>query len=667
MRTSAAEPEAAGAVEPAAPPRPAHDLLAEDFGARADGTDNAGTDNAPAINAAIAAASARGGGEVRLAAGTYVIGSPIHLRSNVCLSGQGMEATRLRPTHASDAAVRIAGTGAGHRIHATCLRSLKIEGLARSPAPDAHGIYLQHATTDIILRDVEVRKVGGVAILLDGDVFFVRAHNLLVSEPRSGGIVIKGTGREGLDDTHPYGVGRSPWTNGNDFDHITFIGTKGADFRTIQILGPCAANRFTNVDLQSLNHSDGDAPIHVEGRWNVFSNVHTYDPTVRGTPLASIRLSGPTAVRNSFFSVSPFAASGWPLVQFDGGATGNTFWGLDRVGSPAAVYRADRSSTGNAIWFKDAAYGNGRGNERMPGSSRLLSYWSPGYGAKNLDMWQTLYQGDSTQVGAADLRAGRYVLARNDGPATVDSGTPVTFRLDLRMDRMARFLPVTSACTGHGRACQVVGAVAEDGCKVGADCMVQTYGAVRASSLDATAARPGDPVYASPSGGTPTLTRPDRGYPQLVGFVIQATDPAEILVAPNMAGVVAQERLGMQRATLAPTLRDQEFAVGLLSGAARLWWQDGPTQHAWTEGLRGAARLDFGPVPAGGCREQLLQVTGAALGAECAPGLPATLDAGLSGTCFVTAAGSVTVRLCNVTSSPVSPAAATFSARVFNP
>jgi hypothetical protein len=77
-----------------------------------------------------------------------------------------------------------------------------------------------------------------------------------------------------------------------------------------------------------------------------------------------------------------------------------------------------------------------------------------------------------------------------------------------------------------------------------------------------------------------------------------------------------------------------------------------------------SASLDFGSIAAQACAELTISATGAAANDPVAPAWPAGLEAGLAGIMRVSAADTVTVRLCNVTASAIDPADQTFAGRV---
>jgi hypothetical protein len=76
------------------------------------------------------------------------------------------------------------------------------------------------------------------------------------------------------------------------------------------------------------------------------------------------------------------------------------------------------------------------------------------------------------------------------------------------------------------------------------------------------------------------------------------------------------------------------------------------------------ASLNFPSIPAHSCSELTISAGGVATGDPVMPAWPASLEAGLTGIMYVSAAGTVAVRLCNVTESEIDPASQTFAGRV---
>lgn len=82
--------------------------------------------------------------------------------------------------------------------------------------------------------------------------------------------------------------------------------------------------------------------------------------------------------------------------------------------------------------------------------------------------------------------------------------------------------------------------------------------------------------------------------------------------------------------------------------------------------LMGSASLSFGVIAQAACAQSTFTLTGANPGDSIAPGWPATLAAGLTGTMIASSANTITVQLCNLSGAAVTPAAQTFKATVIH-
>jgi hypothetical protein len=82
------------------------------------------------------------------------------------------------------------------------------------------------------------------------------------------------------------------------------------------------------------------------------------------------------------------------------------------------------------------------------------------------------------------------------------------------------------------------------------------------------------------------------------------------------------------------------------------------------DGIDFSGALDFGSIAAQTCAALTITATGAQANDPVAPSWPAALEVGLAGIMHVTAANTVTVRLCNVTAGAIDPASQTFAGRV---
>jgi len=102
----------------------------------------------------------------------------------------------------------------------------------------------------------------------------------------------------------------------------------------------------------------------------------------------------------------------------------------------------------------------------------------------------------------------------------------------------------------------------------------------------------------------------------------------------------------------------------------RIWNNSGGT---WTEvgggsgtltGPQGSATLNFGAIGDGNYEDLTFTVSGAVANDKVAPSWPTTLDAGLVGSMYVSAADTITVRLVNISGASINPASATYGAQI---
>lgn len=77
-----------------------------------------------------------------------------------------------------------------------------------------------------------------------------------------------------------------------------------------------------------------------------------------------------------------------------------------------------------------------------------------------------------------------------------------------------------------------------------------------------------------------------------------------------------------------------------------------------------SASINFGVIPDGGCLASTYTLTGAATGDNVAASWPAALESGLMPFGFVSAANTVSVRLCNFSGAALDPASGSFAAAI---
>lgn len=90
----------------------------------------------------------------------------------------------------------------------------------------------------------------------------------------------------------------------------------------------------------------------------------------------------------------------------------------------------------------------------------------------------------------------------------------------------------------------------------------------------------------------------------------------------------------------------------------------GGTTTLHTHTLHGTGSLDFGTIASNSTAEDTLTVTGAAPTSSVSVGAPAAIEAGLVWSAYVSATNTVTVRVHNMTGGNITPAVATWHARV---
>lgn len=157
-----------------------------DYGAVADGV----TNDAAAINAAITAATVSGG-VVLLPAGTYAVGTPILLKSNVTLQGEGFDATIIKQTgtiaawDAITTSTGVISTLIANEYENIHVKGLKLEGLYSTPIPDGSANYAVNGisianTIRSSVADCYVQDTG-TGIIIYGTVTGAEVYDNMIS------------------------------------------------------------------------------------------------------------------------------------------------------------------------------------------------------------------------------------------------------------------------------------------------------------------------------------------------------------------------------------------------------------------------------------------------------------------------------------------------------
>ena len=170
------------------------------WGARGDGV----TDDTAAIQAAINAAAAAGGGTVKLSPGTYIVSAPLSVEANsIHIAGAGPGATVLSPTSLTADVITAGLTGTRTDLS---VRGLTIGGAAPRTAGAAvhwgtvfrghvedcdliapfNGVYLSGPSSIIYLRGiyiVNVTPATGVGVYMNGFANDVYLSDVLMDNP----------------------------------------------------------------------------------------------------------------------------------------------------------------------------------------------------------------------------------------------------------------------------------------------------------------------------------------------------------------------------------------------------------------------------------------------------------------------------------------------------
>lgn len=130
---------------------------ARDWGYVADGTSAAHS----ALQAAVNAVAAAGGGRVILPRGVGVIGATVGLLNNVTLEGEGPGATRLRAAAGLNSPILGATSRTGFAV-----RGLTLDGNASGNSSGAHALSL-YSCEAFSLADLEITNTAGSAAILE--------------------------------------------------------------------------------------------------------------------------------------------------------------------------------------------------------------------------------------------------------------------------------------------------------------------------------------------------------------------------------------------------------------------------------------------------------------------------------------------------------------------
>ena len=226
----------------------------KDFGAVGDGV----ADDTSAINAAIAAVNAAGGGTVFFPAGTYIVGDAggstgISLLSKVALRGAGIGATTIKLKDAADAHLINVADGTTD----VAVSDMTLDGNRANQTVFVHCLRVA-GVTNLLAQNLEIKEAHRYGIGIQGGTNKnVRLVNLDIHDTGADGIDIKNRNDDN-EDIHISNVSVRSWGNDGTLTAQAAIDCRGpirAD--SIWISSPVQADavgfRFRQGELSEEN------------------------------------------------------------------------------------------------------------------------------------------------------------------------------------------------------------------------------------------------------------------------------------------------------------------------------------------------------------------------------------------------------------------------------
>lgn len=401
------DPAGTGAVATTVQTKLRESVSIQDFGAISDGT----TDDAAAVNAAITAVAALGGGDVKFPAGTTLVGSTIYVADNVHLVGAGQKATTIKLK--ASANVNIIQKKAGASGIGAGLFDLTIDG---NDANNTNGgIYWAGASTGrgpaFTFERVTVQNCRPIASAPSGE------YGAIVTTGSTWGVA------RDLDITqNQYAVGW--WHKGSDWqiDNL-YLGPNGASYGGTgthsMIVQAGAGNLFTSC---YFGGNGGYAQVMFWGSdRNLLVNCindNAWENAYRFVPFSGSGSDNNRILGGQIRGASGKTNAGFPAVYIDS-SNGNIFSDVEWSGNA-------HTSSGNAASYGLQEAGTATGNYIIGGnlaSSFQTNFYS--LAGSSTTMVTSVFGWDSSDIQIATVKKRVNVTGPYDGAAPSTSSVPL--------------------------------------------------------------------------------------------------------------------------------------------------------------------------------------------------------------------------------------------------
>ena len=315
------------------------------FDVRAYGTFGTATATTSAINAAIVAANAAGGGVVWIPQGSYSINTAIALLAGVYIRGAGMKATTITQTGSNQDGMHLTSA-----VESDMEITISDFTLVGTGAGTGKGIYISGAPLDYVtIKNVNVQSFGAEGIYLSGPIVSV-LEKVVATQNHTDGIWIDGTSSVATSVTMISCYGNANTTNGIRLTKTTYAHLSGcaADSNAVGYylydvvgctLSGCGAEMNTTAGFKVTGVDWGSEGVNFIGCFNY------------GTPTYGFHITGvSTQVNIMGCRVEP--STGTADLQVDAGCQVNDI-NNSFVNATVAKQRVFTANTGNVIGNAD--------------------------------------------------------------------------------------------------------------------------------------------------------------------------------------------------------------------------------------------------------------------------------------------------------------------------